>query len=73
MAEIEITRGEVTKCHKCLRTKEQALEFHLEIMEPCDAMDCPFKYEIIDAIEKKKNPPITIKGVIKKPQITIKR
>mgnify|MGYP000562070362 CR=1 FL=1 len=33
----------------------------------CDALDCPFKYEIIDAIERKKNPPITIKGVEKEP------
>lgn len=73
MAEIEITRGEITKCHKCLRTKEKAIEEHLEKMEPCDAFDCPFKYDIIDAIEKKRNPPIKIKGVIRKPLITIKK
>lgn len=74
MPEIEITNvSGVSKCTKCLRTKEQAIAEHLESMEPCDAFDCPFKYDIIDAIERKKHPPITIKGKIIKPKITIKR
>ena len=72
MPDIEIKRGTPTKCHKCLRTKEQALRYHLEKMEICDAIDCPFKYDIIDAIEMKRHPKITIKGVKNKFPITIK-
>lgn len=54
-------KGGATKCLRCMRTKEEAISEQVSAGEPCDISSCQFRHEILDAIEKVKNPPMKIK------------
>lgn len=57
------------KCIRCLRTKEEAIREHLALMRPCDNPDCPFRQDIINAIEEERNRPKFKFGNPRKPTI----
>lgn len=55
-------RKPATKCTKCLRTKEEAIEQQLQLNKPCEISGCPFCDEIKNAIEEKNRiPPFKVK------------
>lgn len=57
------------KCIRCLRTKDEAIREHIEIMKPCDNPGCPFYSDIINAIEIERNKPKFKFGEPTKPKI----
>lgn len=55
-------RKPATKCTKCLRTKEEAIEQQSLLDKPCEVSGCPFREAIEQELEKKnRKPPFDIR------------
>lgn len=57
------------RCPLCLRTKAEALADHVRLGEACDCPDCPFREEILAAIQEEKQKPKFTFSPVRKPLI----
>lgn len=58
------------KCIRCLRTKDEAIREHLQTMTVCENPECPFREDIMQAIEQERMKPKFTFGSPQKAKMT---
>ena len=61
-----------TRCPRCLRTRQEAIAEHVRLQEGCDCPGCPFRDDILNAIEQDRKPRFSF-GPARKPAFTFSK